>query len=321
MTRSDTETTVAADGKQPRRQPREQFTVPFFGDVYRLGGGNDQHRSFVDRMGVPTFATALPTTTTTTTQSLEAWMTTTPTTTAETIDSVQPGPAGMIHNVLSEQDCRSIIQACEEHLGFADFCAGKNHHGALQIIVPKHLVDALTQRLAPHIDMAAVQRLAAEMEQALGHDGTNAPPFLCLVGLNRRWRVYRYAPGGAQSFAPHIDAAFPPSGLTHDGQDLLWDVSNGQVVSRLTFLLYLNHDFDGGETVFYAPSDPVEVVAAVRPVTGSVLLFPQAVGEAAVDIARQTWPLHEGSPVTSGPSPKYVIRSDVLFTATINGSE
>ena len=58
-----------------------------------------------------------------------------------------------------------------------------------------------------------------------------------------------------QSFAPHIDAAFPPSGLTADGTDLEWDVSNGTTVSRLTVLMYLNDDFCGGETVFYAPAN------------------------------------------------------------------
>ena len=45
---------------------------------------------------------------------------------------------------------------------------------------------------------------------------------------------------------------------------------------------------------------------------GSCLLFPQGVGEEAVEYAREHWPLHEGSPIRAG-RPKYVIRSDVLF--------
>jgi predicted O-methyltransferase YrrM len=133
--------------------------------------------------------------------------------------------------------------------------------------------------------------------------------------------VYRYEPGGEETFAPHIDAGFPPSGLAADGT-LRWDASSsddGEVVSRLTVLMYLNDDFVGGETKFYQPlvqhqeDDVRQVIASVRPQQGSILVFPQAVGEDAVEHARQHWPLHEGSPVVRGNRPKYVIRSDVLF--------
>jgi hypothetical protein len=91
-------------------------------------------------------------------------------------------------------------------------------------------------------------------------------------------------------------------------------------VSRLTVLIYLYDVFVGGETNSYQPvSMPRKdlnqfppLIASVRPVVGSVLVFPQGVGEDAVDFARQAWPLHEGSPVVSG-RPKYVIRSDAIF--------
>jgi hypothetical protein len=33
------------------------------------------------------------------------------------------------------------------------------------------------------------------------------------VGLNRRFRIYKYAPNARDRFAPHIDAGFPPSGI------------------------------------------------------------------------------------------------------------
>jgi predicted O-methyltransferase YrrM len=137
--------------------------------------------------------------------------------------------------------------------------------------------------------------------------------------LNPRWRVYRYAPGGQETFAPHIDAGFPPSGLSKDGSTLIWDDSKAyagtEIVSRLTLLIYLNDDFVGGETKFYQPGSAV-MIAAVKPIAGSCLVFPQGVGPEAVDYARQHWPLHEGSPVISGNRPKYVIRSDVLFAST-----
>lgn len=104
---------------------------------------------------------------------------------------------------------------------------------------------------------------------------------------------------------------------------LLWDdcPPDQEIISRLTVLMYLTDDFVGGETKFYQPvseaastgGDATPVIASVRPVAGSVLVFPQAVGEEAVEYARHHWPLHEGAPVVSGKRPKYVIRSDVLF--------
>ena len=152
-----------------------------------------------------------------------------------------------------------------------------------------------------------------------------------IAGINRRLRVYRYAPNQSESFAPHIDAGFPPGGVSFDDANssdgmqpyLHWDASHQyppSTVSRLTVLIYLNEDFSGGHTKFYSPlceqdrasdwndganaknNNPEEnVIASIQPKTGSIL------------ISRHVWPLHEGSPVTSGKRPKYVIRTDVLF--------
>lgn len=326
------------------------YVVPFLGQVYRLGGGGDgsaDDRSFVDRMGVPTFAALVDG------QSAAAKVINGgqgqrhQQTNARSIEAIQPGPAVVVPEILSADVCRDMIAACES-LGFADYQAGKNHHGALQLIVSRKLVHAVATRLEPHVDVAAVQALQLELMKHR-HDGTKKDdnlsattitttttplPKLQFSGLNRRWRVYRYAPGGVQSFAPHIDASFPPSGLSANGQDLEWDISNGRISSRLTLLLYLNDDFEGGETVFYppaaaaaaatGPSSSTTALAAIRPQAGAALIFPQAVGQDAVDYARQHWPLHEGSPVLplqqrqqqeqhQKSSPKYVIRSDIMF--------
>lgn len=89
------------------------------------------------------------------------------------------------------------------------------------------------------------------------------------------------------------------------------------VKSRLTFLVYLNDDFEGGSTTFFMPrkpscassSDATDAEAGVqlrrhpvKPVAGSALCFPQS---------NMASLLHEGSPVTRGT--KYVIRTDVMF--------
>lgn len=102
------------------------------------------------------------------------------------------------------------------------------------------------------------------------------PPRLCgrrAVGVNERFRCYRYEPG--QRFAPHFDGAFARSPTE---------------CSELTLMVYLNDDFTGGETAFE------DVV--VEPCTGSALLF-------------QHRQLHEGCVVETGV--KYVLRSDVMY--------
>ena len=59
------------------------------------------------------------------------------------------------------------------------------------------------------------------------------------VGLNERFRYYRYDPG--QQFAPHTDGYFQRD--------------NGER-SQFTFMVYLNDGCEGGETLFIFPSLP-----------------------------------------------------------------
>ncbi|KPI44320.1 uncharacterized protein AB675_8814 [Cyphellophora attinorum] len=124
-------------------------------------------------------------------------------------------------------------------------------------------------------------------------------------GLNRRFRVYRYVPGA--EYRCHIDGAWPPSGINPVDDSYVYDSSpaNAKQSSLYTFLLYLNDDFDAGETTFFTPSISDEVMNAypVKPVAGAVALFPHGEGKGAL--------LHEGSGVTRGV--KYIIRTDVLY--------
>jgi len=265
---------------------------------------------------------------------------------------LQNSNAFLIKNALTPLSCDSIIDLCEQQLKFGNFNAGKNNHGAMQIVIPKEVSDKLLTLIGPHVDLTGV----VESEKDLGHDGEEFDNTFSMVGINRRCRVYRYAPNRKEQFAPHIDAGFPPGGVSLDYEDeekrekkptLLWDAADqysksAEVVSRLTVLIYLNDDFSGGHTKFYSPLSETsraskwdhdalqsagddrnvdkkeedyegQVIASIRPRAGSILVFPQAVGEDAVERARYMWPLHEGSPVTSGRRPKYVIRTDVLF--------
>jgi hypothetical protein len=104
------------------------------------------------------------------------------------------------------------------------------------------------------------------------------------LGLNERFRFYRYDPG--QRFDWHYDGSFErfPSER-----------------SKLTFMVYLNEGFEGGTTELHLRADGFskdDPVASVIPETGMALLFDHRI-------------LHQGSPVVSGR--KYVLRSDVMY--------
>lgn len=97
-----------------------------------------------------------------------------------------------------------------------------------------------------------------------------------LVGVNERFRCYRYKPG--MRFAPHMDGAFH---------------RNESEQSCYSFLIYLNEDFEGGNTTF-----ATEPEVSIRPKTGMGLLFQHPI-------------IHEGSVVTAGV--KYVARTDLMY--------
>lgn len=104
------------------------------------------------------------------------------------------------------------------------------------------------------------------------------------VGVNELLRFYRYDPG--QQFNWH--------------QDFPFERDSGEK-SYLTFLIYLNDDFEGGETSFedsYSEESFDEF--SVVPKQGMALFFEHATH-------------HKGEPVTTGR--KYVLRSDVMYAS------
>lgn len=94
-------------------------------------------------------------------------------------------------------------------------------------------------------------------------------------GLNERLRFYRYKEG--QEFKRHVDGSFK---------------RNETEESKITMLIYLNDDFEGGQTTFVIPFQDIQ------PKTGMVLLFDHRI-------------IHLGRAVTSGV--KYVLRTDVMY--------
>lgn len=96
-----------------------------------------------------------------------------------------------------------------------------------------------------------------------------------LRSANERFRFYRYEPG--QYFKPHYDGSFR---------------RNEREASLLTFMIYLNGDFDGGETNF------LELGRSIKPQAGLAILFQHHV-------------LHESATLLRGK--KYALRSDIMY--------
>jgi prolyl 4-hydroxylase len=93
------------------------------------------------------------------------------------------------------------------------------------------------------------------------------------IGLNELFRFYRYQRG--HQFKGHYDESY---------------VRSAQEASYFTFMIYLNDNFQGGDTTFRG--------LRIRPQQGMALIFLHSL-------------YHEGSEVTQGV--KYVLRSDVMY--------
>lgn len=102
------------------------------------------------------------------------------------------------------------------------------------------------------------------------------------IGLNERFRIYRYVPG--QFFDWHQDGEF----CRTDGS-----------ISKFTLMIYLNEVAEGGGTSFADVFSPhVFEDFTIEPAAGKALIFHHPLS-------------HRGDPITRGE--KYVLRSDIMF--------
>lgn len=173
----------------------------------------------------------------------------------------------VIRDFLSPEECEHHI-AISESAGYTDAPITT----ARGFVMMKHIRDN-TRVMVDDLDLAEglFERARPYLPERQGIWG--------LLSLNERFRYYRYDPG--QTFRPHYDGSFDRSRTES---------------SFLTFMIYLNDGFEGGETAFY--SNDSEPHLRVTPERGTALVF----------IHEQ---LHEGAPVISGR--KYVLRTDVMY--------
>lgn len=182
----------------------------------------------------------------------------------------------LIHGFLTPRECSDLIRYSET-LRYEEapittasgFVMAKEYRNNDRVMVDDRTLAAnLWDKARPHLPPRWSDRYNVAMN---------------VVGLNERFRFYRYAVG--QKFSKHYDGAF-----RRDDAD---------EISQLTFMIYLNGGFEGGETVFYdEDSYPTRVRHKIRPEQGKALVFRHA-------------QLHAGAAVLQGV--KYVLRTDVMY--------
>lgn len=201
----------------------------------------------------------------------------------------------LMKDVLSPDECKSIIAAMES-IGFLPDAPIRDDGAESSIlahnvywVVDQAFHDQLWARVQPYVPSHVGGRKAR--------------------GINRRFRVYRYVP--LAEYRCHIDGAWPPSGVDPVTKAYQYDASprDAKQSSLFTFLVYLNDEFEGGETTFFIPSIREGIMNAypVNPVMGSVAMFPHGEAKGAL--------LHEGTGVRKGA--KYVIRTDVEYDVDV----
>ncbi len=161
----------------------------------------------------------------------------------------------------SSEECAAYIQLSEEF--------GYESAPITTSFGPQQRPDVRNNMRAMFDDVDRADGLWQRASQFVGPWKANWQP----IGLNERLRIYRYDIG--QQFDWHYDGAY--------------ERRNGER-SWLTFMVYLNDDFEGGQTSFEN--------AIVKPQQGMALFFVHQIR-------------HKGEPVTRGR--KYVLRSDVMY--------
>lgn len=207
-----------------------------------------------------------------------------------------PGVPGafQILNVLSAEECQRLIELTES-LGYLEDAAVSlprdvRHNDNVVWVVDEQTDGILWQRSREFMT-----------------DPNNIFQGKKPVGINARFRFYRYQEG--DYFKPHIDGDWPGSRVIDN--ELIADAYPDRW-SKMTYLVLLSDDFDGGATQFWVnKNDPTKPAFSakeanmtdIRTPAGSVLCFPHG--------RHPMHCLHSSEQITRGV--KYIIRTDVLF--------
>jgi prolyl 4-hydroxylase len=166
-----------------------------------------------------------------------------------------------LKGILSAEECQGLIEAAER-IGFEPTNEPADLRKSLRCIIDSstNLVEKIWERIAEHVPMTW-------------------PDNYEVTGLNPRLRILKYNVG--DEFRIHADGTFR--------------AVNGDV-SKLTLLIYLNVDYEGGYTTYILGENAKHHV--IVPGVGDAVMQDQNV-------------LHFVPVITSGV--KYVLRTDVMY--------
>ena len=173
----------------------------------------------------------------------------------------------VVRNAFSASECAALVERAER-VGFHG-APITTHRGAIMMKRRRNN----DRVMIDDIELAATlwDRLSAlPPDHLYGRDA---------VGLNERFRFYRYDPG--QAFRWHMDGYY--------------ERPNGER-SQYTLMVYLNDDFEGGATEFHD--------CRITPERGTAAFF-------------YHHQKHCGASVVSGR--KYVLRTDVMYGPPVSG--
>lgn len=207
-------------------------------------------------------------------------------------DVFEDGSAFVLRNFLTPRECRSFV-AQAENFGLVDCGYSIRIRKTDRVSAESdEVANWLFDRLLPWLDPSIID-LSSTSNDAYpkGVCSKTIRPYVWHpFGLNPVFRICRYQPTGF--FLPHHDGGFKVTEFRR---------------SVKTCMIYLNDDFEGGETCFFNElqqhyNEPVleNVLHKYAPRTGDALIFNSAI-------------THDGGRVRSGQ--KYIMRTEVMYHA------
>ena len=206
------------------------------------------------------------------------------------------GDAFVSFNLLCRQECERICKVLSSHKDLEPIRKMKKSYRVcdrMQIHL-KEYSDEIFERLKPTLKSRNIYEITFPKTKGYAFEGTWRA-----VGLNTMWRFIRYRAGG--HLAPHVDGSY---------------VESSERRTMYTVNIYLNDVAEdcGGATVFCEQDQELKyetdeeryvvtnILASVRPISGSALIFQQAPAEI----------LHAGNALKSGL--KFMARSGIIYT-------
>jgi len=172
----------------------------------------------------------------------------------------------IIENFLSSTECDQLI-IDSEMMGYED--AKVNIDGQQKMLT----MVRNNQRIL-HVNQELADLYWGKLKPFCSDSIGNSDP----LGLNEMFRFYKYTVH--QRFKKHRDGSY---------------IRNDREYSLQTFMIYLNDEFEGGNTLFEEVN--------IRPKKGDLLVFKHELK-------------HEGQKIVSGT--KYVLRTDVMYRLNAN---